>query len=129
MKFNLNQAVQNLLYICEYLLENGQRRSFLLRPVDATNGVILGNTDNSDRMYGLTSTGRQVELPIDRILRIERYRVGFNDMGSGHKTRNMSESKVEEAIRNRTNKETGEITGITNFEDKKDKNNRYNRND
>lgn len=118
------QSFQDILYICEFLL-NGQRRSVLLRPVDAANGVVLDG-DEAGRMFGQTSSGQRVELPINRILRIERYKVQFRatDNGRSSRTEYASEKKLEKIIERRTDKETGEVKGIAEISDTQDDSNR-----
>lgn len=115
---------QDILYICEFLL-NGQRRSVLLRPVDAANGVILDG-DEAGRMFGQTSSGQRVEIPIVHILRIDRFKVRFQaaDNGRSARTENVSEKKLEKIIERRTDKETGEVKGIAEISDTQDSENR-----
>jgi len=121
---NFQKFQDNFLYICEFLLD-GRRRSVLLRPVDAANGVILDG-DEDGRMFGQTSSGQRVEIPIIHILRIDRFKVRFQaaDNGRNARTEYASEKKLEKIIERRTDKETGEVKGIAEISDTKDDENR-----
>lgn len=109
MKYDFRQFASTLVYILRYMM-NGRERSILLRPIDASNGVIMDDIDDNGIMHGLTLGGNRIELPFKQFLSIEpQYSVTrFN--GQTSRTEQCSEERLNEILENSTDQETGEVS-------------------
>lgn len=67
MKSTLHEVAGMLVYVFEFVI-GGEKRSVILKPLDAANGLIVEETfPDSGIYYGESITGRRVEIPVPAV--------------------------------------------------------------
>jgi hypothetical protein len=97
---SLAELRDKAVYLLEFLDISSKPKKVLILAEDIDNGVIMSGIEDTDMMRATRINGKPITVLLDRILKIEKYKVTGNWGGNGHKTVEMTGEGLAEYTSN-----------------------------